>query len=88
MSLQLVFATNNRHKLEEVAAKIDGNIQLLTLNDIGCTGDIAETGSTFKENASIKSHNRGRVVSSFPLNLSNVANPMMAMKSVPSPAMM
>ena len=52
---QLVFATNNRHKLEEVAAKLDGKIQLLTLNDIGCTDDIEETGTTFKENAAIKS---------------------------------
>jgi XTP/dITP diphosphohydrolase len=56
MPLQLVFATNNRHKLEEVAAKIDDEIQLLTLEDIGCKEDIEETGSTFKENASIKSH--------------------------------
>ena len=56
MPLQLVFATNNRHKLEEVAAKINGEIQLLTLEDIGCKEDIEETGSTFKENASIKSH--------------------------------
>lgn len=55
MALQLVFATNNRHKLEEVAAKIDGKIQLLTLEDIGCLEDIEETGSTFKENASLKS---------------------------------
>lgn len=55
MSLQLVFATNNRHKLEEVAAKIDGNIRLLTLEDIGCTEDIEETGTSFEENASIKS---------------------------------
>lgn len=55
MPLQLVFATNNRHKLEEVAAKINGGIQLLTLDDIGCKEDIEETGSTFKENASIKS---------------------------------
>ncbi len=52
---QLVFATNNRHKLEEVAAKIDGRIQLLTLDDIGCYDDIAETGLTFRDNASIKS---------------------------------
>jgi XTP/dITP diphosphohydrolase len=56
MPLQLVFATNNRHKLEEVAAKTKGEIQLLTLEDIGCTEDIEETGSTFKENASLKSH--------------------------------
>lgn len=53
---QLVFATNNRHKLEEVAAKVGDKIQLLTLNDIGCTDDIEETGTTFHENASIKSH--------------------------------
>ncbi|MEO6978679.1 MAG: non-canonical purine NTP diphosphatase [Mucilaginibacter sp.] len=53
---QLVFATNNAHKLEEVAAKIEGQIKLLSLNDISCTDDIAETGTTFRENASIKSH--------------------------------
>ncbi len=52
---QLVFATNNRHKLDEVEAKIKGQIKLLTLDDIGCHDDIAETGLTFRENASIKS---------------------------------
>lgn len=52
---QLVFATNNSHKLAEVAAKIEGRIQLLSLDDINCHDDIAETGLTFKENASIKS---------------------------------
>jgi XTP/dITP diphosphohydrolase len=54
---QLVFATNNAHKLQEVAAKIDGQIKLLSLDDIGCFDDIAETGQTFRENASIKSRN-------------------------------
>ena len=53
---QLVFATNNAHKLHEVAAKIAGRIKLLSLNDINCHDDIAETGTTFKENASIKSN--------------------------------
>lgn len=56
MPVQLVFATNNRHKLEEVSAKINDEIILLTLEDIDCREDIAETGSTFWENASIKSH--------------------------------
>lgn len=56
MTHQLVFATNNRHKLEEVSAKIGDSIQLLTLTDIGCTDDIEETGITFRQNASIKSH--------------------------------
>ncbi|MBV8390142.1 MAG: non-canonical purine NTP diphosphatase [Mucilaginibacter sp.] len=55
MPLKLVFATNNRHKLEEVSHKIGDHFELLTLNDIGCTEDIEETGSTFKENATIKS---------------------------------
>ena len=55
MSLELVFATNNQHKLEEVSAKLGGSIKLLTLNDVGCHEDIAETGATFIENASIKS---------------------------------
>jgi XTP/dITP diphosphohydrolase len=52
---QLVFATNNAHKLEEVAAKIKGKIKLLSLDDIGCIEDIEETGATFHENASLKS---------------------------------
>ncbi|MEO6851903.1 MAG: non-canonical purine NTP diphosphatase [Mucilaginibacter sp.] len=56
MPAQLVFASNNRHKLEEIAAKTGNDIQLLTLADIGCNDDIEETGTTFKENASIKSH--------------------------------
>ncbi|AYL98646.1 non-canonical purine NTP diphosphatase [Mucilaginibacter celer] len=62
---QLVFATNNRHKLDEVSAKINGEIKLLTLHDIGCYDDIEETGTTFKANASIKSQH---VYSEYHLN--------------------
>jgi XTP/dITP diphosphohydrolase len=53
---QLVFATNNLHKMEEVSAKIKGRIKLLSLDDIDCHDEIAETGTTFRENASIKSN--------------------------------
>jgi len=53
---QLVFATNNLHKLEEVAAKLHDRVQILSLNDINCTDEIAETGTTFRQNASIKSN--------------------------------
>jgi XTP/dITP diphosphohydrolase len=53
--MKLVFATNNAHKLEEVAAKLSGSIELLSLNDIGCHDEIDETGTTFNENASLKS---------------------------------
>ena len=52
---QLVFATNNKHKLEEVNDKINGKFELLSLNDIGCFDDIEENGLSFYENASIKS---------------------------------
>lgn len=55
MSHPLVFATHNQHKLEEVAAKAGNAFQLLSLSDIDCHDDIAETGATFRENASLKS---------------------------------
>jgi XTP/dITP diphosphohydrolase len=55
MLQKLVFATNNQHKIEEVLAKIGNRFQLLSLDDIGCTDDIEETGTTFAANASIKS---------------------------------
>lgn len=55
MDLDLVFATHNNHKLEEVAAMIGSGLRLKSLTDIGCREDIEETGSTFVENAGIKS---------------------------------
>lgn len=54
--MELIFATNNQHKLEEVQALIGNNIQLKSLSDIGCFDDIPETGVTFEANASQKSH--------------------------------
>jgi len=54
--MELVFASNNPHKLQEAAAKIGGRLKLLGLDDIGCYDEIAETGKTFRENASIKSN--------------------------------
>jgi XTP/dITP diphosphohydrolase len=56
MSRTLIFATNNQHKLEEVQQMIGTSFILKSLHDIGCTEDIAETGVTFHENASLKSH--------------------------------
>ncbi|MGK6352299.1 RdgB/HAM1 family non-canonical purine NTP pyrophosphatase [Parapedobacter sp. DT-150] len=53
--IQLVFATNNAHKLEEVQAVVGNQFPLLTLADIGCHEEIPETGDTFEANASQKS---------------------------------
>jgi len=55
MSHQLVFATNNQHKLEEVQSKVGNSFKITSLNEIGCNDDIEETGLTLEENASIKS---------------------------------
>jgi len=52
--IQLVFATNNAHKLDEVRAIIGYGIVLKSLEDIGCRDDIPETGGTFAENAKQK----------------------------------
>jgi XTP/dITP diphosphohydrolase len=54
--MELVLASNNSHKLQEAAAKIGNRFKLLSLEDIGCHDEIAETGKTFRENASIKSN--------------------------------
>lgn len=52
---QLVFATNNAHKLRELGEILKGEFALLSLNDISCSDDIPETGDTLEANASQKS---------------------------------
>ncbi len=51
MSDCLVFATANRHKLEEVQAMLPAHIQIKNLFDIGFTGEIPETEATLEGNA-------------------------------------
>ncbi|MEA5109840.1 dITP/XTP pyrophosphatase [bioreactor metagenome] len=50
----LVFATNNRHKLEEVSSILSGKYHLTTLNGINCHEDIPETSDTIEGNALMK----------------------------------
>lgn len=52
--MKLVFATNNKHKLEEVRAIIGDRVEILSLNDIDCHDDIPETADTLQGNALIK----------------------------------
>jgi XTP/dITP diphosphohydrolase len=47
----IVFATNNTHKLGEVRAIISGDINIISLSDIGCHDDIPETSDTLEGNA-------------------------------------
>jgi len=49
--MELVFATHNQHKMEEIKALIPSSIRLLSLNDIGCFQEIPETADTIDGNA-------------------------------------
>lgn len=51
---QLVFATNNPHKLEEIRAMAGDKFRILSLADIGCHDDIPETAPDLEGNALIK----------------------------------
>ena len=48
---QIIFATNNTHKLEEIRAIMGDTVKVLSLADIGCHADIPETADTLEGNA-------------------------------------
>lgn len=52
--MDLIFATNNQHKIDEVKALLPSSYKLLSLKDIGCNEDIEETADTFEGNAQQK----------------------------------
>ncbi|WP_430812723.1 MULTISPECIES: non-canonical purine NTP diphosphatase [unclassified Carboxylicivirga] len=49
--MELVFATNNQHKLDEIQVLLGQHIKVLSLMDIGCSDEIPETGYTLEANA-------------------------------------
>ena len=51
---EIVFATNNLHKLSEIREIIGDKFNILSLQDIGCNVDIPETANTLEGNAEIK----------------------------------
>jgi XTP/dITP diphosphohydrolase len=53
--IELVFATNNLHKLEEISKIVGEKFTILSLNEIGCNEEIPETADTLEGNASQKS---------------------------------
>jgi XTP/dITP diphosphohydrolase len=54
--MELVFATNNQHKIEEVSHLLKSNFKLLSLKNIGYNDELPETGNTLEANASQKAH--------------------------------
>jgi XTP/dITP diphosphohydrolase len=53
---ELVFATNNKHKLMEIRAIAGDRFRILSLSDIGCIEDIVEDAPTIEGNASLKAN--------------------------------
>jgi XTP/dITP diphosphohydrolase len=54
MMNELIFATNNQHKLTEIQALIGDKFSIKSLKDIGCNEDIPETAPTLEGNALLK----------------------------------
>ena len=54
--MKLVFATNNKHKLEEIQHILGKKISLLSLKDIECNDEIPEDHDTLEQNASQKAN--------------------------------
>ena len=55
--MKIVFASGNKHKIEEFGAilrKYIPEIELLSMKEVGIVDDIVEDGTTFEENAMIK----------------------------------
>jgi XTP/dITP diphosphohydrolase len=54
--MQLVFASNNKNKIQEIQQLLPSSIKILSLEDIGCTEEIPETADTIEGNAILKAN--------------------------------
>lgn len=54
--MQLVFASNNLHKIEEIQNLLPSSVQILSLKDINCLEEIPETADTIEGNAILKAN--------------------------------
>ena len=52
--MKLVFATHNKNKLKEVQSMLPADIELLTLDEIGCFEDIPETSPHYRRKRTAK----------------------------------
>lgn len=49
--MKIVFATNNKHKLEEISRLLEDKHEIVSLSSIGCYDDIPEDQDTLEGNA-------------------------------------
>jgi XTP/dITP diphosphohydrolase len=52
--MELVFATNNKHKVREISDLLDGDFRIVGLSDLNISEDIPEDADTLEENALFK----------------------------------
>ncbi|MCX8149802.1 MAG: RdgB/HAM1 family non-canonical purine NTP pyrophosphatase [Thermaurantimonas aggregans] len=52
--MDIVFASNNAYKLEEIASLLPPSVHIRSMKEAGIEAEIPETGNTLKENAFIK----------------------------------
>lgn len=51
---EFCLASNNAHKIEELQAMLGDDFIIKTMNDIGCSDEIEEYGTTLEQNSKIK----------------------------------
>ena len=54
--MELVFASNNPNKIQEIQLLLPQTLKILSLHDIGCFEEIAETANTIEGNAILKAN--------------------------------
>ena len=56
LTMKIVFASNNKNKIQEIKNQLPKEIELVSLEDIGCFEDIPETAETIEGNAILKAN--------------------------------
>lgn len=52
--MKLVFASSNKHKIQEIKSMLPDTFEVVSLEEINCTEDIPETADTIEGNAILK----------------------------------
>jgi XTP/dITP diphosphohydrolase len=54
--MKIIFASNNKNKIQEIQSLLPDSIQLVSLESIGCFEEIPETAETIEGNAILKAN--------------------------------
>jgi len=54
--MKIVFASNNKHKIQEIKELLPKYLEVVSLEQIGCMEDIPETATTIEGNAILKAN--------------------------------